>query len=588
VAGWTWFNPLPFRYDQNGVWAAAPDDAWTVGQFGSILHCSRAACVPVPSGTTDGLEDIWGAGANDIWAVGQNGTIVHWNGLAWSKVPSPAAVALLGVSGTSANDVWAGGACGTILHWDGTAWSSTTIASESWPTARQLWAGAPDDVWLMGSQTLLHFDGACWADLSEDLATALVRARFGDAVFDGGSLSISFDRVSGSGAEVWATGIVTTSNEFVGPGAIVHWDGGDRTRPPSLGTLGYRSPYSFPLDAWPPSWLDQQLWQQATSPALSPFVPDGWAVGSPSAATFDEVRRYEGGVEMILTSGAVSGFSGLWGTAPGNIYAVDLAGQVLHFDGAAWRIEATGLGDRTPSDYGRSLRDVWGSRADDLWAVGERIVAHYDGLGWTALADEVGRYRSVWGSSSQDVWAVGSAGIGHWDGVTWTRDGTMTGIWLEEVSGSGPTDVWAVGHSAETWGSGVVLHFDGVSWTHAEPAANLPPLFGVSVLPSGEGWAVGGGLRAGGSGTDSLILHFDGATWSTESLSDGAPIPWLTAVLAVSADEVWAAAGHVLRRSRAGWTEVAAPVGLAIMQIWGTQRDGLWVADTRGSILRFQ
>src|SRR5262249_51453721 len=87
--GWTWFNPLPFRCDVNGVGPPARGEVGPVGQLGAILHCDRDACAPVPSGTVAGLEDVWGAAPDDAWAVGQAGTILHWDGKAWSKIASP-------------------------------------------------------------------------------------------------------------------------------------------------------------------------------------------------------------------------------------------------------------------------------------------------------------------------------------------------------------------------------------------------------------------------------------------------------------------------------------------------------------------
>lgn len=548
------------------------------------MRCGLAACVSVASGTTEWLQDIWGAGANDIWAVGRHGTILHWDGAAWSRTPSPTTLDLVAVSGTGTHDVWAAGACGTVLHWDGTDWSLTTLASELAPNARQLWARAPDEVWVLGSQTLLRFEGRCWTDLSADLETALVRSRFGADTMDAGPTSVSFDRLSGSESGLLVTGSVTSSNEFVGPSVMARFDGRVWTSPSPQGSQSWGLSSSLPRDAWPPDWMDQQRWQIAAS--IPPVEPDGWTIGGSAYEVFDDVQHHQGGVTTTLTSGANLTINGLWGTAENNVLAVDQGGRLLRFDGSTWRIEATNLRGVTAGGLGRNLVDVWAARADDVWAVGDRLVAHFDGTAWTDLADDVGRYRSVWGSGPNDVWAVGSDGIGHWDGTQWTLDRTMSGTWFEEVSGSGPRDVWAVGHTEEVWGAGIAVHFDGTAWTRAQMPTGVLPLLGVSALPNRHAWAVGGIVRQGT--TESVILHFDGGMWSVESLADRSPTPWLRAVWAASTGEVWAGSSRVLRRTETGWADIPVPPGLSIRQIWGRAASGLWFAGSYGFILRFQ
>ena len=109
------------------------------------------------------------------------------------------------------------------------------------------------------------------------------------------------------------------------------------------------------------------------------------------------------------------------------------------------------------------LLAVWGSSADDVWAVGARgTIRHYKtgALRFDVVDSPVTvALRSVWGSGPNDVWAVGDAGtVIHFDGAAWTVSTTglgpneqvnLTGVW-----GSGPDDVWAVGGTT-------ALHFTG-------------------------------------------------------------------------------------------------------------------------------
>ena len=63
------------------------------------------------------LNGVWGAAANDIWAVGDGGVIVHFNGVDWSTIPSGTTENLSSIWGSGPNDIWAGGDSGILLHY---------------------------------------------------------------------------------------------------------------------------------------------------------------------------------------------------------------------------------------------------------------------------------------------------------------------------------------------------------------------------------------------------------------------------------------------------------------------------------------
>ncbi len=55
------------------------------------------------------------------------------------------------------------------------------------------------------------------------------------------------------------------------------------------------------------------------------------------------------------------------------------------------------------------LNRVWGTSADDIFAVGRNgTVLHYDGTSWTPMQSGTTEIlRGVWGASSSDVFAAG-------------------------------------------------------------------------------------------------------------------------------------------------------------------------------------
>ena len=72
---------------------------------GVILRFDGARWAPYPTtlGALPSLGGVWGAAPDDVWAVGQ-GILLHWDGRAWSASREPPVGYLLGVSGRPTDD----------------------------------------------------------------------------------------------------------------------------------------------------------------------------------------------------------------------------------------------------------------------------------------------------------------------------------------------------------------------------------------------------------------------------------------------------------------------------------------------------
>ncbi len=96
-----------------------------------------------------------------------------------------------------------------------------------------------------------------------------------------------------------------------------------------------------------------------------------------------------------------------------------------------------------------SFSGVWGSASSDVWAVGCDIVVRFDGMAWTRQAPMC--LRGIWGTSKDNVWSVG-AGIFHWNGIAWSE--TLLRVIqykdLNRVWGTSESDIWAVGKDGTT------------------------------------------------------------------------------------------------------------------------------------------
>ena len=82
--------------------------------------------------------------------------------------------------------------------------------------------------------------------------------------------------------------------------------------------------------------------------------------------------------------------------------------------------------------------------------------------------------NAVWGSSADNVYAVGDFGsVIHWNGTKWTRMPVPGNRMLVGVWGSSPDDVWVIGsgdfHRYEdvVYGS-LMIHWDGQKWSNVD------------------------------------------------------------------------------------------------------------------------
>ncbi|MCB1164065.1 hypothetical protein KDL67_15360 [bacterium] len=106
------------------------------------------------------VRGLWSAASDDVWAVGDNGHLWRWNGSAWSDVSSPTSQALYAIDGNAATgEAWAVGYNGTVLRYDpgGDSWS--TVSSGTTYTLRTCVVQADGTVYVAGAAgTLLRWD----------------------------------------------------------------------------------------------------------------------------------------------------------------------------------------------------------------------------------------------------------------------------------------------------------------------------------------------------------------------------------------------------------------------------------------------
>ena len=537
--GWCWQNPLPHGDSLYGVWGSSPSDVWTAGQDGLVAHYDghgwARVVVPVadpPSPATSGrLRAIWGSGPGDVWIVSEDGAVIRGDGRHWDRLSTGvgAAVLLTAIWGSGPDDVWVVGGDdhAASAHWTGARWDVATLPTggvfeavwgagrdlvfastaggiyrwdatmAQWVSsavvgAKSIWGASAADAWAVGRGQVLRWNGATWKP-------------------NNGVTSTDYDIVIGRAADdVWLVG-----------GSLSHWDGNAFSKT-ALALRGQQA-----------AAIGGELWVVGAEPfvyrhdgvawtnLVTRQVPYGYtAIGGTSAkdvwaAGIVSLVHFDGAAWTTATTPATTqGYLGVQALAPDDAWACGEHGTG-HWDGKSW----SAVDVPVPSAYQEA---VWGSASDDVWVVGlGGNAARWNGKDWTALATPGSSLYAVSGTGPNDVWAVGDWYVLHYDGadlkVAW--DGALDDDHFNAVYAASKTEVWVSGRRDLRLGAGGfvpsattagVVSFGGrdnrpwavaanrgvVRWTGTDWATSLPTtvlLEGVWAAPSGEVFVAGVG-----------------------------------------------------------------------------------------------
>lgn len=258
-----------------------------------------------------------------------------------------------------------------------------------------------------------------------------------------------------------------------------------------------------------------------------------------------------------------------------------------------------------------NLVALWGSAANDLWAVGSfETILHWDGMSWKTVRTGGPRtYFGVWGTGDA-VWVVHSTDVSYRlrrDGSDFEVEGfdasvsaAPTGRPLSAVWGNAPDALYAVGiGQAYTCNPGCDYHDTGgifvstgfadggIGWASAgdvlNPAAGTGGLLAIHGVGE-KAWTVGN------NGMIASLERADGGVTMTQENSGTR-----SRLFAVwtDGDDVWAfgAAGIALHRELVKgmtmWVEKETGTKADLRGVWGTSRTNLWIVGANGTVLHF-
>ena len=246
--------------------------------------------------------------------------------------------------------------------------------------------------------------------------------------------------------------------------------------------------------------------------------PDDVWLGSGTSVLFHASARTQGRPDFKLVENLTgdpfnsAAIYAIWGSGRGD---VRIGGGIYAFDtreGWGWGNQfVRGAPDDQWAKVGGAaiVSSIWGTAANDVWVAADNsavepwqkgMILHGTGadptsLVWTAVDSQAAvPLTAIWGSSADDVWAVGESGtIRHLGAgaVRWEIVPSPTTAHLRRLWGTGPKDIWAVGDR------GTILHYDGTAWKPslaALPLGEKPKLYGVWGSSAGDVWIVGDGI----------------------------------------------------------------------------------------------
>lgn len=305
---------------------------------------------------------------------------------------------------------------------------------------------------------------------------------------------VALTAIWGSGpSDVWAVGSA---------GTVIHWNGTTWTATPTNRKETLRAVWG--------TGPSEIVTASSTSVVLR---TTGASSGAPTWTL----------LPAVTNDGVTGAVFSMWGAGPGDLRLGTRAFYVTLPNGdqvtknIVTRATVDGGVGWTTAEGTATVLGMWGASADDLWVVGDNSVYVSHQRGYTAHGVRSGAEKpytwtevdsqssvtleGVWGSGANDVWAVGGVGaIRHaaaastqWEIVTSPTTQPLHRVW-----GSGASDVWAVGDDA------TILHFDGKAWTSSVVSLPVgkkrPDLYGVWGSAKNDVWAVG----------DGIVLRFTG------------------------------------------------------------------------------
>ncbi len=307
---------------------------------------------------------------------------------------------------------------------------------------------------------------------------------------------------------------------------------------------------------------------------------DGWAVNSDGVFYHYDGQTWQ--LKQILGDSYINDFQMVsandgWAVGYRTDIGTNNGGAVWHYDGTSWQLV----------DLQSRMGQLFRLDAGAGWIVGSNAVLRYDSQKKQWLSDlttsenlPTTYVNDIDGLSENDLWLVGSFynddpsmlgvnGIFHFTNGTWQT--VITDTYLNTIGMVSADEGWATG------GGGTIMHYQQGQWTRYDSCQSPVITSGVcfpnvnfsdlTILPSGDIWAVGGAWSAVGEATEprqksneieasaaSAIFYYDKTAKEWKQASSNFT-GWLNSVSFTADKDGWTVGSGTILRYDGLWKE---------------------------------
>jgi len=377
------------------------------------------------------------------------------------------------------NDVWVLGSDRAVHRYDGASWKTSQVPGEG--AANGLFGRAANDVWVGLETTVKHFDGTNWTTESVTPPAALYRFAIDEK---GDVWARSYQSVYRREGTSWVAKLPDKTLDPVGrsiagcdskvwfaAGAMIEWDGTTfwqhgvtSNDDPVRAAGGYGAGKV---------WVSSRVLRRLIDGAFKANLLEGAPKGLFSMSVESDTEAWALGEGAVLASfngtswktyptvDVKDGFS-VFASAPGVVRVMNKNGSIVEHQPATSmkNIVAYVAG---ATIVGPNPSASWISATEAYYNEDGRMSRWAEGsLYYSSRGTSDKDIRSIWAENTTSVWMAGGKKFRHFTGGTTTVD-VATGITLDSdetylvVAGTGSDDVWVLTNKRN-------LHFTGGAW----------------------------------------------------------------------------------------------------------------------------
>ncbi len=278
---------------------------------------------------------------------------------------------------------------------------------------------------------------------------------------------------------------------------------------------------------------------------------------------------------QVAPSGAsLSTFNDIWGSGANDVWAVGTSTMAYRSvdGGKTWTTSTIGGPSVT-------RQAIWGAAANNIFIVGTSgsvVQTTNSGSTWTVLASPTSQtLNGIWGSAASDIYVVGGNGTiarSTTVGATWMIQNSGTTNTLRTVWGSAANNVFAVGDG------GTILRStdSGATWVKGQTTVTNN-LYSIRGVAANDYYAVGS--------TGTVLRSTDGTTWNKLNFPDTSYV--IYDVWGSGANDVYVSTGitiYYTKDSGQTWQRMSTSSSPYYYGIWGSGANDIYAVGSGGAI----